>query len=356
MTRLVLTNYVQGNATLIENDFIDKYMPAANGEYVKVYLLLLRYKGDPRQELSISHIADTLDCTEKDVVRALNHWQKVGLLDYEAKDEIYGAGTKAGNNTAKNGAGQAGTQKIDAELSGAPGAGSGQTSTAASENNVREEELKEIFLVVEKYLGKTLTKTEADAILFFYDDMKMSADLIEYLVEYCVEFGSKRIQYIRKVARGWAERGITTVEEAKESVKDFDNRYNTVRKAFGIKGRSLVPSETEFVERWYGEYGFTPEMVGEACNRTMKATHNPSFGYAESILSNWKKSGVKTLDDVKELDAQHKQNKKSTKNGKATEKKTQTPGNKFNNFTGRNYANIDELERRLIEGGEETSA
>lgn len=28
--------------TLIENTFIDRYMPAANGEYVKVYLYLLR--------------------------------------------------------------------------------------------------------------------------------------------------------------------------------------------------------------------------------------------------------------------------------------------------------------------------
>ena len=43
MTKLTLTNYVQGNATLLENEFIDEHMPKANGEYVKVYLLLLRY-------------------------------------------------------------------------------------------------------------------------------------------------------------------------------------------------------------------------------------------------------------------------------------------------------------------------
>lgn len=38
MTKLTLTNCVQGYATLVENEFIDKYMAEANGEYVKVYL------------------------------------------------------------------------------------------------------------------------------------------------------------------------------------------------------------------------------------------------------------------------------------------------------------------------------
>ena len=80
MTKLTLTNCVQGYATLVENEFIDKYMAEANGEYVKVYLLLLRYKCDPSVNLGVSEIADILDCTEKDVNRALDYWTKKGLL------------------------------------------------------------------------------------------------------------------------------------------------------------------------------------------------------------------------------------------------------------------------------------
>ena len=60
MTKLTLTNCVQGYATLVENEFIDKYMAEANGEYVKVYLLLLRYKCDPSVNLGVSEIADIL--------------------------------------------------------------------------------------------------------------------------------------------------------------------------------------------------------------------------------------------------------------------------------------------------------
>ena len=47
MKRLTLTNYAQGNTTVLENEFIDHHMVKANGEYVKVYLLLLRHMNEP---------------------------------------------------------------------------------------------------------------------------------------------------------------------------------------------------------------------------------------------------------------------------------------------------------------------
>ncbi len=75
MRKLTLTNHVQSNTTVLENEFIDQYMAKANGEYVKVYLLLLRHLNEPSGALTISRIADLLDHTEKDVIRALNYWK-----------------------------------------------------------------------------------------------------------------------------------------------------------------------------------------------------------------------------------------------------------------------------------------
>lgn len=61
-------------------------------------------------------------------------------------------------------------------------------------------------------------------------------------------------------------------------------------KAFGISGRNLVESEVAFIEKWTGTYGFSIELVTEACKRTMQAIHQPSFEYTDSILGNWHKS------------------------------------------------------------------
>ena len=83
MKQIKLKRCRQDNAILLDHEFIDQYMPEANGEYVKVYLLLLRLLNDAKTPLTISGIADILDDTEKDVIRALKYWKKQGLLDYE---------------------------------------------------------------------------------------------------------------------------------------------------------------------------------------------------------------------------------------------------------------------------------
>ncbi len=54
-------------------------------------------------------------------------------------------------------------------------------------------------------------------ILFFYDELKFSPDLIEYLIEYSVGRGHRSMRYIETVAIAWADEGITTVTMAKEA-------------------------------------------------------------------------------------------------------------------------------------------
>ena len=41
----------------------------------------------------------------------------------------------------------------------------------------------------------------------------------------------------------------------------------------------------------------------EACSRTITAIHNPSFQYADKILAEWSKAGVKRMEDIEALDA-----------------------------------------------------
>ncbi len=339
MTKLTLTNYVRGNTTLLENEFIDEYMPKANGEYVKVYLLLLRYMGDPSAELTVSGIADLLECTEKDVTRALNYWKKQGLVDYgQAVQELQDASKEAGAE---------GANRSGITVSGSRNTAGSKKTVQIPPSQKNRKDFGEVIHVTEQYLGKTLTKTESEAIVYFYDTLGMSADLIEYLIEYCVENGHKSIHYIRKVALSWAEEKIKTVEEAKLASSQYSRNSYIVLNAYGIKGRAPAASEMKYIRRWNEEYGFSSDLIAEACDRTMKMTHQPSFGYTETILKNWMDKGVKTMADVKALDLLRLQNsdtKKAAVTGAA-----RTVRNKFNNFEGRKYPDMDELTRKLIE-------
>src|SRR5699024_5410449 len=79
-----------------------------------------------------------------------------------------------------------------------------------------QKELKSLLFIAEQYLGKTLTRTDVDTITYFYETLHMSADLIEYLIETCVENGHKSMHYIQKVAFSWVEERIETDSQAKE--------------------------------------------------------------------------------------------------------------------------------------------
>ena len=69
-----LTMQAIPEVTVVTNEFIDQYMASANGEYVKVYLYLLRHQNEL---IEVGAIADALNHTEADVRRALAYWEKV---------------------------------------------------------------------------------------------------------------------------------------------------------------------------------------------------------------------------------------------------------------------------------------
>lgn len=365
MKELKLIKYVQPNTTVLDNEFIDRYMVRANGEYVKVYLLLLRHMNQSSECLSVSELADLLECTEKDILRALRYWKSEGLLDYldDTPDD------PAPKNTTSSSPITSELHDVQSDyLSDSMPAESvyqhceSVNTTSAPATNIQQyrsrkerAEFKELLFVAEQYLGKTLSATDIDQITYFYDTLNMSAELIEYLIEYCVENGHKSMHYINKVALSWHEENITTVNLAKSSSFLYNKNCYCVLNAYGIKGRGPAASEIAYIRKWSEEYGFALEVILEACDRTMNAIHQPSFDYTDSILKRWKDKNVRQLTDIDAVDADYRKEKerakelaKERKRQQQTQKSAVNQNNKFNNFDGRSY-DMNDLERRLVQ-------
>lgn len=360
MKELKLTKYVQTNATVLDNEFIDHYMVRANGEYVKVYLLLLRHMNQSSGYLSVSELADLLECTEKDILRALRYWKSEGLLDYldDTPDD------PSPKSTAPSPAASSGLHDVQSGYmtSSIPADSVSDSAALASTTNIQQyrsrkerAEFKELLFVAEQYLGKTLSATDIDQITYFYDTLNMSAELIEYLIEYCVENGHKSIHYINKVALSWHEENITTVNLAKTSSFLYNKNCYCVLNAYGIKGRGPAASEIAYIRKWSEEYGFALEVILEACDRTMNSIHQPSFDYTDSILKRWKDKNVRQLKDIDAVDADYRKEKerakelaKERKRQQQAQKPVSSQNNKFNNFDGRSY-DMNDLERRLVQ-------
>ena len=83
MTAINISSDIATSFTTVSDIFIDQYMPKANGEFVKVYLYLLRATGSGAGIATISEIADHFSNTEADIIRALNYWASEGILQVQ---------------------------------------------------------------------------------------------------------------------------------------------------------------------------------------------------------------------------------------------------------------------------------
>ena len=409
MTAINISSDIATSFTTVSDIFIDQYMPKANGEFVKVYLYLLRATGSGAGIATISEIADHFSTTEADIIRALNYWASEGILQLQtgADGQIIGvnlcslsvsgmqaaqsniqsavADNAAQNNLQNSVVNNAAQNNLQNSVVNNAAQNISTVNTrmhdsvveklksqtpdkaASSQKEYTLDEIKEfrknpdiseLFFIIETYLKHTLSSTDTNMVLYWLDELHFSTDLVEYLVEYCITKGHSSLRYMNKVALGWADAGIKTVDQAKDDAAAHSQIYYSVMKALGITGRNLVDSEVSLINKWVGEYGFDIELVKAACSKTISAIQKPSFEYTDSILANWRKKDVHTLKDVEVLDANFaKANKASATgssqstnaaNGSSKPKSNNSSSkNKFNNFNQRNN-DYDKLEKLFL--------
>ena len=342
MGMITLQKPSQSEVTLLSNIFIDDYMPEANGEFVKVYIYLLRALSTTPVSFSLEEMADHLLCTERDILRALKYWARQELLALDFTDDKSLRAIALLPPRSKAPASETAGSSVPKQPAPA-------RTAPLTPDRVRElkqnEEIIQLLYIAEQYLGKTLSPSEIQKLLFFYDGLGFSTDLIEYLLEYCVSRSHKSIRYMETVALAWAQEGISTVAEAKKTNARYSKDYYSILKALGITNRSPVETEVTLMDTWLKTYGFSLAVIQEACTRTVLQTGQASFQYADKILEGWKKKQVKSLEDIQALDAEYKKRKQEKKQAKAPA--APTSGNKFNNFQQREY-NFDEYEKRLL--------
>ncbi len=363
MARIALYKDNYADSTVVSNLFIDEYMKDANDAQLKVYFYLLRML-NADQAVSVSGIADKFNHTEKDVIRALKYWEKQGILDldFDENKTLVGihlrdlSAQTAPQNSVLLTSGPAQNTTAGVSVLSTPNTTAAPSVQAAPQEAVHNytkptysldqlrefkerEETSQLLFIAEAYIGKPLTPSEIKTILFFTDVLHFSEDLIDYLLQYCVERGKKDFKYIEKVAVNWAEEGITTPKQAQK----FSTRYDrSVYSIMNSLGRSTTPTakELEFINRWTRDYGFSTDIILEACERSSLATDKHRFEYAEGILSSWKQSNVHHKTDIQQADASYQKKKaaKPVSSGNA---------NRFTQFTQNSY-DFAALEKEIL--------
>lgn len=305
------------DATVVPDSFLTNYMPYANGEFVKVYLLTLKELQKGRT-VTPCRLADLLNAPESDVIRALIYWNKQGLLIFDGDDD-----PERSSETE-----DAAERLASAEKKGTPASGGtvmdsddGRRKVTSQEFTYRDNqgndnvismvrpkkadsstksdltskmedpEFSALVKIAQSLLRENLSHNDVDNLLYFYYDLHFPADMIEYLITLSMERGKTNFSYMKKIAENWDAQGIHTVEAAKTEAEQHSDTVRTVSRAFGLN-RNVAPEELRYIERWKNVYKMSDELIEEACNRAVIQAKGPAFPYVEKVLKSWSEEGV----------------------------------------------------------------
>ena len=391
MNYITITSEKNETYSSISNFFIDYYMTSANGDFVKVYLYLVRLMSS-REPVSIADIANHFDLSEKFICKAIRYWisQDVMKLNYNSQkvltgitllplrdksEDMYGldslsmlgmdysVDTPDIHDTVHDTEDTRGTDMAAASRMTQEDifAAAAQTSPKAQQNisvpdavpvhtasavhnppdkvlitpellrKKQEDDIfSDILFEAEAFYGKTLSMAESETLIYIYDQLHFSQELIEYLIEYCLTLGKKSFKYAEAVAKAWYENGIDTVEKARENSNAYNPLFRKVFRELGISRNRPTSAETAYIDAWSEEMGFSEDLITFACQKAiLSRPQSANFAYVNGILENWYKNGVKSIRDVETLDQEFI--KKKTDNTGHTYSTAAKP-NSFANF------------------------
>ena len=289
---LLCTNHIPP-ITTIYNSFIEDYMPAANGSYVKVYLYIAKCLQAKESNFSISSLADQLENTEKDILRALMYWEKKGLMSLnrdKATGEILGLEMlipfaerdfDTYENTAKESAASLG---VDSDLSetGALNRRNSDLSEAGALNR-RNSDLSETGVLDRR--NSDFSETDA-ANTSTYESSGTDAPSN---VNSDVHRASNSAQEKNSSA-------VKPIQVSPEQIQELSANEDFVWVCNVVESyleRPMKPTEIQLITYLYGTLHFSRELIlhlYDYCISMGKTACN----YIQTVALSWHEQGIKT--------------------------------------------------------------
>ena len=176
-----------------------------------------------------------------------------------------------------------------------------------------EDGFKAVLAECEDVLGHTLTGADTRTLFGIYDYLGLPVDVIMELMHHCADearlkYGPGRVPRMRDIEREayvWANREIMTFEQAEEYIRSRARLHDAVegvKRALGIGGRPLAPSERKYIESWL-DLGYGPEALALAYDRTVTNIGQLKWSYMNKIVLSWHDKGLHSPEEIEKGDA-----------------------------------------------------
>lgn len=229
-------SYQTSNKTIVDNTFINEFLPKAPDMCVKIYLLGLSKCSSPDDsENSLSYFAETLKICDDDVISLFKYWEDLGLVQVLSTNPIEIRYLPINSNTAS-----IKKYKVD----------------KYTDFNIQVQELFDKRMVMPNEFTE------------FYDLMErkhMEQSALLELIRYCVNYKGFNLSpnYVITVAKDWIREGVLTLDAVKAKIEELgiaDDKMSLILSAMGSK-RKVQLEDKELLTKWLSSYGFELNVI-----------------------------------------------------------------------------------------------
>ena len=327
-------NYGNGVTVFPEKAVEQILVGAASQSEIRVLALVLKASGD----ISSEDIARETGLSEQDTVSAVAFWRGTGIISFKdgktkasvEKNDTHSPSCRSSEESSSVAQETHATEsKVEASdpktedirstvpkkalLSAEMPKYSGQEISALLEKDGGR--LKNTVDECQQLIGHIFNPRETEITVGLCDWLGVDSDfLITLTAYYTRKKPGCNVRYIEKAALDLVNNGVDTMELLDAHIRDlelYDGLAGKLRGWLGIGERTYTKKENATINHWIKDLGYGEELVRYAYEITVEHKTSFSFAYANKILENWFKEGVKTLDDAQAREQAYKNEKAS---------------------------------------------
>ena len=230
--------------TIVDNKFITKYLPEADGFAVKVYLYGLYLCENRETEFGISSMAEVLKTTEEKIRQAFAFWEDYDLVEILAKDPFT-------------------VQYLPVR------------TAVGRPKKIRYEQYadfnKELQRKMQK-VGKFVSANDYVKYMHFLEENTLQPQALLLIVEYCINKQGEAVSpsYIFNKAKKLIRGGLTTYEQVEKELSNYNAHEGDLLAIFtAMGGFQHTPDEGDYslYAKWTETLGFTKDGVLAAARK-----------------------------------------------------------------------------------------
>ena len=264
------SSLAMNSSTLVDNTFINEFLPSAPDNAVKVYLYGLALCSMPnKDDNSLNSMSTALNLSEEQIYDAYSYWQQMGLVQIIAKDPF----------------------EIK-YLSSRESSGSSKIRTKAKYKDFND-------LVQMILSGRMVSPIEYNEYYNLIENQHFEPEALIMIIKYCTTIKTPDIgyAYIIKVAKSFGDQGIKTVSALEEKLLEQERagtEIKTILKALGLN-READLDERNMYLKWIDSFGFTHGVVLEVAKLQNK---KGGMNKLDETLSKLYEQKLFTIDEI----------------------------------------------------------